>query len=71
MARTGNGFIYDLLPSRAWVDAVAVVWYGFISIVWKYAMLGPGSNNGGLMVNAAAMYGNTGRVTNPVQVVDL
>lgn len=71
MARTGNGFIYDLLPSRAWVDSVAVVWYGFISIVWKYAMLGPGSNNGGLMVNAAVMYGNTGRVTNPVQVVDL
>lgn len=71
MARTGNGFIYDLLPSRAWVDAVAVVWYGLTSIVWKYAMLGPGSNNGGLMVNAAAMYGNTGSVTNPVQVVDL
>ena len=71
MARTGNGFIYDLLPSRAWTEAVAVVWYGLTSIVWKWAMQGPGSNNGALMVNASVMYGNTGRVKNPVTVVDL
>ncbi|KAK0619918.1 Metallo-dependent phosphatase-like protein [Immersiella caudata] len=72
MTRTGSGFIWDLFPSRAWVDAVKVIWYGVKSIVWKWVMLGPGSsNNGGLMVNAAAMYGNTGKLGNKVIVVDL
>jgi len=70
-ARTGKGFIYDMFPSKAWVDAVRVVWYGVNSIVWKWVMLGPGSNNGGLMVNAAVMYGNTGKLRNPVTVVEL
>ena len=72
MTRTGSGFIWDMFPSRAWIDAVKVVWYGVKSIVWKWVMLGPGSsNNGGLMVNAAAMYGNTGKLGNKVVVVDL
>ncbi|KAK5653891.1 hypothetical protein OQA88_7816 [Cercophora sp. LCS_1] len=71
MSRTGRGLIYDLLPSSAWVDALSVAWYGFVSIVWKWVMLGPGSNNGALMVNAAVMYGNTGRVRNPATVVKL
>src|SRR3954462_2042689 len=62
MTRTGKGFIYDLFPSKAWLDAVKVVWYGINSIVWKWVMLGPGTNNGGLMVNAAVMYGNTGKL---------
>ena len=48
-----------------------VVWHGINSIVWKWVMLGPGSNNGGLLVNAAVMYGNTGKAVNAVSVVDL
>lgn len=34
-------------------------------------MSGPGSNKGGLMVNAAQMYGNTGKVKNRAVVVDI
>ncbi|KAK3687528.1 calcineurin-like phosphoesterase [Podospora appendiculata] len=71
MARPRRGPIYDLLPNPGWVDALCVLWYGLNSVVWKWIMLGPGANNGGLMVNAAVMYGNTGKVRNPATVVDL
>jgi len=71
MARTGKGFIYDFYPSAAWMDAFNVIWYGISSVLWKWVMLGPGSNNGAVMVNASVMYGNTGKVKNPAVVVDL
>lgn len=71
MAGTGKGFIYDFYPSAAWIDAFNVVWYGISSVLWKWVMLGPGSNNGAVMVNASVMYGNTGKVKNPVVIVDL
>ncbi|KAK3324166.1 putative calcineurin-like phosphoesterase [Cercophora scortea] len=71
MARPKRGPIYDLLPNPGWVDALYVLWYGLNSVVWKWIMLGPGANNGALMVNAAVMHGNTGKVRNPVMVVDL
>ncbi|KAK3318312.1 calcineurin-like phosphoesterase [Apodospora peruviana] len=78
MARPRKGGpLRDLLlplssgAAGAWRDAFAVLWYGLNSVIWKWVMLGPGSNNGGLFVNAAVMYGNTGRATHPVTVVDL
>ncbi|KAK0714582.1 calcineurin-like phosphoesterase [Lasiosphaeris hirsuta] len=71
MARTWKGPIRDFLPCPAWLDALSVVWYGISSILWKWLMAGPGSNNGGLMVNASVMYGNTGKTSNEVTVVDL
>lgn len=49
----------------AWKDALGVIWYGVNSVLWKWIMEGPGSNNGGLFVNAAVMYGNTGRLRRP------
>ncbi len=71
MTKTGKGFIWDFLPSTAWLDLILLVWYGVNSVVWKWVMAGPGSNNGGMLVNAAAMYGNTGKMKNPAVVVDL
>ena len=53
------------------VDAARVIWYGTTAVVWKWVMQGPGTNNGGLLVNASVTYGNTGRAINPVQVVEL
>ena len=53
------------------MDAARVVWYGTTAVVWKWVMQGPGTNNGGLFVNASVTYGNTGRAVNPVQVVEL
>jgi hypothetical protein len=71
MSRPAKGFLYDLIPSARWIDAFRVLYYGVNSILWKWIMLGPGTNHGGLMTNASVMYGNTGRLRNPVTVVDL
>ena len=71
MARPAKGPLHDLVPGARWVDALNVLRYGVASILWKWLMLGPGTNNGGLLVNASLMYGNSGKLGNPVTVVDL
>ena len=72
MARTPRGPVFDLIPNPGWVEALKVLYYGFNAIAFKYLMLGPGSNNASLMVNAACMQGNTGRLCKqPAQVVEL
>ena len=79
MSRPSKGPIHDFFPLLypsgsgigAWRDAFYVIWYGVNSILWKWLMQGPGSNNGGLFVNAAVTYGNTGRTGNKVVVLEL
>lgn len=72
MARPARTILGDLVPSGAWLDALRVVLYGVHAVLFKWLMLGPGGNRGGtLLVNAALMKGNTGRIGNPVQIVDL
>lgn len=71
MSMPARGPLYDLLPGARWVAAFNVLRYGIGSILWKWLMLGPGTNNGGLMVNASVMYGNSGVLGNPVAVIDL
>jgi hypothetical protein len=71
MSQAKKGPIRDLLPSSKWKEALRIVFYGASSIIWKWLMEGPGSNNAGLLVNAAQMYGNTGKLGNKVEVVDL
>ena len=71
MSRSQRGPFYDMVPSARWTDAFNVLWYGVSSILWKWIMLGPGTNNGGLMANVSLMYGNSGKLRNPVTVVDL
>ncbi|EAQ88246.1 hypothetical protein CHGG_04865 [Chaetomium globosum CBS 148.51] len=71
MSRPQRGPFYDMIPSARWTDAFNVFWYGVSNILWKWIMLGPGTNNGGLMANVSLMYGNSGKLRNPVTVVDL
>ncbi|KAK3988548.1 putative rhamnogalacturonate lyase C [Cladorrhinum sp. PSN332] len=71
MSKPARGLFWDLVPSNRWMDAFNILRYGVSNLLWKWIMLGPGSNNGGLMVNAAVMYGNTGKLKNRVNVVDL
>ncbi|KAK4166035.1 putative rhamnogalacturonate lyase C [Cladorrhinum sp. PSN259] len=71
LSKPARGFIWDFIPSGRWKDAFNILKFGMSSLLWKWIMLGPGSNNGGLMVNVAVMYGNTGKLKNPVTVVDL
>lgn len=65
---------------KRWFDfqglkyALSVLRYGLQSVLWKWIMAGPGSNNGGVLVNAGVMKGNTGRLRKgrgTVKVVDL
>lgn len=71
MSRPVKGPLNDLVPGAAWRDAWHVVYCGVSSILWKWLMLGPGSNNAALLVNACQMYGNTGKMGRRAQVVDL
>ena len=72
MSRPSRGPIWDFFPNGGWIDAVKVVVYGVHSVIFKWLMLGPGGNtSGSLLVNAALMKGNSGKLGNPVQIVDL
>jgi hypothetical protein len=72
MARTKKGVVRDFLPSRAWIDALEVVWYGVKGILWQYLMVGSTGANGGLLVNAALVSWKTADiVANPAEVVEL
>ncbi|KAF3767718.1 hypothetical protein M406DRAFT_345585 [Cryphonectria parasitica EP155] len=71
MSTTPRGPLLDFFPNRDWITAAKVIYYGLNAILFKYLMLGPGSNNASLMVNAGCMKGNTGRLQkkNAAQVV--
>jgi hypothetical protein len=71
ISRPSRGLLRDLLPHAGWLDALRVVGHGVNSVLWKWLMLGPGGNSGSLMVNAAQMYGNTGKVRSRAQVVEI
>ncbi|KAK0391162.1 hypothetical protein NLU13_0663 [Sarocladium strictum] len=71
LARPESCFVRDLFPSRKWIDVLMVVGHGVHSVLWKWIMGGPGSNHGGLMVNAAQMYGNSGKVRSRVRVIEI
>jgi hypothetical protein len=67
--RPKPGLLRDILPHAGWIDAGRVIANGVHSVLWKWLMLGPGGNNGSVMVNAGVMYGNTGKIGNRPQVV--
>lgn len=71
LARPRRGFLRDLVPGEAWADAARLVFHGLHSILWKWLMGGPRSNQGTLMVNAAQMYKNSGSVRSRAVVVDM
>ncbi|ROW02193.1 hypothetical protein VSDG_02604 [Cytospora chrysosperma] len=72
MSRTPRGPIFDLIPNQGWIEAFNVLYHGLNAIAFKYLMLGPGSNNASIMVNAACMHGNTGKLCkSAAQVVEL
>lgn len=66
-----GGLLGDMLPGPHWVDAVKVILYDLLGVAWKWVMLGPGGGSGSVLVNAALMHGNTGKLGNKVQVVDI
>jgi hypothetical protein len=67
--RKSKGFIHEILDPWSWVALVKVVVYGATGVVWN--RIWGGEQKCTIMVNAALMYNNTGRLGNEVQVVDL
>lgn len=64
------GVLRDLFDVHGLVDAVRVLGFGVLGVVW--AKVWGGEEMGcGWMVNAACMYGNEGRLGNRPQVVEL
>ena len=71
MSRPRRGLLDLLLPSQTWLDALQVLYLGVESVLWKWLMSGPGSNQGSLLVNAGQMYGDSGKVKDRAVVVDI
>ncbi|KAF2712385.1 Metallo-dependent phosphatase [Pleomassaria siparia CBS 279.74] len=60
---------HGLLNPKLWFNIVKIGYRGAIELIWDRVWGGQGSRT--TMVNAAQMHGNTGRLGNPVQVVNI
>jgi predicted phosphodiesterase len=60
---------HGLLNPRLWWSIVRVVYRGTRELLWDRVWGGQSANT--IMVNAAQMHGNTGKLGNSVQVVDI
>ncbi|KAH8689947.1 Metallo-dependent phosphatase-like protein [Talaromyces proteolyticus] len=69
--RSRWGFLYDFFTPRNWFDALRVLVYGVTGIVWSRVWGGESNRGSGWMVNAAAMYKDSGVLRNPPQVFTL
>ncbi|PHH76820.1 hypothetical protein CDD80_1198 [Ophiocordyceps camponoti-rufipedis] len=66
-----SGPLSDLIPSRRWLDFLQFIFQGVRTVLWKWLMAGPGSNRGGLLVNAAQAFETTNMVKSRAIVVDI
>ncbi len=72
MARPKRGLIYDLTDKDRWVDAAKILFYGVYYVLSRWLFLLPGRHvptDTCLMVNAAQMHGNSGKMGRKVEVV--
>ena len=60
---------HGLFNPWLWINVLRVTYRGLRELIWDRVWGGQRSNT--VMVNAAQMYGNTGKLGNPVQVVDI
>jgi len=63
------GWSRGFLDWRLWREVVRVVVYGLKGLVWDKVWGGQGRNT--RLVNAAQMMGNSGKLGNPVQIVEI
>ncbi|CAO2658249.1 Nn.00g059720.m01.CDS01 [Neocucurbitaria sp. VM-36] len=66
---TPSKYTHGLLNPRLWWNVVRVLYRGIRELLWDRVWGGQSANT--IMVNAAQMHGNTGKLGNPVQVVDI
>ncbi|KZF21227.1 Metallo-dependent phosphatase [Xylona heveae TC161] len=68
-AKRSSGILADMVDIRGWLDAWKIFFYGIRSL-WRSRINGD-STGMGLMVNAALVYRSTGKLGNPIEVVEL
>ncbi|KAI9891037.1 MAG: hypothetical protein M1814_003388 [Vezdaea aestivalis] len=69
LAARQGGFFVDLFAVPAMLDLVRMVLHGLSGVLWSRVW--GGTWDGGWMVNASLVYADTGKIGNPVQVVEL
>jgi len=67
--KTKDTWLRGCLNPWLWLNVVKVAYRGLRGLIWDKIWGGRGAHT--VMVNAAQMHGNTGRLGNPVQVVDI
>ncbi|KAI9820349.1 MAG: hypothetical protein M1827_005971 [Pycnora praestabilis] len=68
-ARKDRGLIRDFFAVWAWLDVIRVILYGIQNVLWSRVW--GGDARGGWMVNAALAYLDTGKLGNPVEMIEL
>ncbi|KAI9851542.1 MAG: hypothetical protein M1838_003374 [Thelocarpon superellum] len=67
-ARRPRGF-WDVTSIAMWLDILRLLTYSVLGVLWRRVW--GGVTSGGWIINAALMYQSTGRLGNPVEVVDI
>ncbi len=69
MARRNAGLLLDFFDVFAWWDFLTLLRYSLQGILWSRVW--GGANTGSILVNASLSYRSTGKLSNPVQVVEI
>ena len=67
--RGEKGVLRDVVALWAWLDLVRLAIFGALGVLWSRVW--GGDDSGGIIVNAALMYCNSGQARNPPEVVDI
>ncbi|KAK3651306.1 hypothetical protein LTR56_005763 [Elasticomyces elasticus] len=65
-----DGLVIGLLDPWAWIEAVKAIGYGIAGVLWEMVWRG-GLSEMTVMVNAALMFEDTGKLRNKPQVIDV
>lgn len=68
-ARGKKGLLWSILDPEFWLEAAAFLLLGIRGTLWT--TIWGGEQRSTVLVNAALMYHNTGKLGNPVQVIDV
>lgn len=67
--RKRNWYVADFMDIKTWINGSKILFWGLLGILWSG--IWGGEKSGGLMVNAALMYNNSGRLGNSPTAVDV
>ncbi|CAI6095902.1 unnamed protein product [Clonostachys chloroleuca] len=71
LSRPRRGLIGDFIPNQKWLDVLIFVYYGIYGALLSWLRTGADGNRGSMMVNAAQVHGNTGKVKDRAIVLDI